>query len=126
MGHHSLDNQRGIANSCATSKIGNIILLHRIKSVTESKLLGLICGFRSGRSTTEQIMTLHFQLDAARTQKRSLTVVFVDYCKAFDSVDRRAIPVVLRHYGFPDTVVADVVHLSQGFTAAVSTRYGHT
>ena len=71
-----LDNQRGIAKSCATSNIRNKILFHRIKSVTESKLLGLHSGFRSGRSTTGQIMTLCFLLDAARTQKRSLTVVF--------------------------------------------------
>ena len=70
----SLDNQRGIAKSCAISKLRNKILLHRIKSVTESKLLGLQSGIRTGRSTTEQIMMLRFLLDAARTQKRSLTV----------------------------------------------------
>ena len=94
--------------------------------MTESKLLGLQSGFRSGRSTTEQIMTLRFPLDAARTQKRSLTVVFVDYSKAFDSVDRRAIPVVLRQYGAPDPAVADVMQLYHGSTAAVSTRFGLT
>ena len=63
----ALDNQRGIAKSCAISKIQNKIPFHRIKSVTESNLLGLQCGFRSGRSTTEQIMTLRFILAAART-----------------------------------------------------------
>ena len=46
-------------------------------------------------------MMLHFPLNAARTHKRSLTVVFADYSKAFDSVDRRAITVVLRNYGVP-------------------------
>ena len=90
----SLDNQRGIAKSCAISKILNKIPFHRIKSMTETKLLGLQSGFRSGCLTTEQIMTLRFLLDAAITQKRSLTVVFADHSKAFDSVDRRAI---LRH-----------------------------
>ena len=99
---------------------------HKINSVTKSKLLGLQCGFRSGSSTTEQIMTLRFLLDAARTQKRSLTVVFVDYGKAFDSVDRRAISVVIRHYCVPNATVADVILLYHGSTAAVSTRFGHT
>ena len=111
--------------SCAISNIWNKVLFHRIKSVTESKLLGLQSGFRSGRSITEQITTLRFLLDAARTHKRSLTVVFVDYGKAFDSVDRRTIPVVIRHYGVPDPAVADVIQLHQGSTAAVSTRFGH-
>ena len=91
--------------------------------MTESKLLGLQSRFRSGRSTTEQIVTLSFLLDAARTQNRSLTVVFVDYGKAFDSVDRRAIPVVLRHDGVPDSVVADVMQLYHGSSTAVLTRF---
>ena len=122
----SLDNQRGIAKSCAISKIRNRILLHRIKSVIELKLLGLQSGFRSSRSIMEQIMMLRFLLDAARTQKRSPTVVFVDYGKAYDSVDRRPIPVVLRHYGVPDPVVTDVMQLSHGSNIAVSTRFGLT
>ena len=94
--------------------------------MTESKLLGLQSGFRSGRSTTGQIMTWRFLLDAARTHVSSLTVVFVDYCEAFESVDRRAIPVVLKHYGVPDPAVADVMQLYHGSNAAVSTNFGPT
>ena len=101
----------------------NIIPLNRIKSVTESKQFGLQSGFRSGRSITEQIMMLRFLIDATRTQKRSLTVVLVDYSKAFDSVDRRSIPVVLRHYGVLDPAVADVMQLLHGSSAAVSTHF---
>ena len=54
-------------------------------------------------------MTLYLLLDAARTQKRSLTIASVDYSKAFDSVDRRTIPVGLKHYNVPETIVADVM-----------------
>ena len=86
--------------------------------MSESKLLGLQSGFRSSCLTTKQIMTLCFLLGTARTQKHSLTIVFVDYGKAFDSVDRRAIPVILRHYG-----VADVMLLYHDSSAAVSTRF---
>ena len=71
-------------------------------------------------------MTLRFLLDAARTQKRSPTVVFVDYSKAFDSVDRRAIQVVLRHYSVPDPAVADVMQWYHGSITAASTRLGLT
>ena len=72
-----LDKQRGIAKSCAISNIQSKIL-HRIKSVTESKQLGLRSDLRSGRSTTKHTMTLCFHLDVARTHKRSLTVVFAE------------------------------------------------
>ena len=88
----------------------------RIKSVTESKLIGLQSGFRSGRTTTEEIMALRFLIDAARTQMHSLTVAFVDNSKALDTVNGRAIQVVLRHYGVPDTVVADVMQLYHSST----------
>ena len=69
-------------------------------------------------------MTLRFLLDAARTHKRSLSAVFVDYSKASNSVDRRAIQVVLTHYGVPDPVVADVMQLYHGSSVADSTRFG--
>ena len=69
-------------------------------------------------------MTLPFLIDVAGTQKRSLTVVSVDHSKAFDSVDSRAIPVVLRHYAVPDKVIADVMQLYHGYRAAVSTSFG--
>ena len=71
-------------------------------------------------------MTLHFLLDAVRIQKHSLTVVFVDNSKAFDSVDRRAIPAILRHYGVLNPAVTDVMQLYHGSTAADSTRFGLT
>ena len=74
----------------------------------------------------EQIMTLRFLLDTDCTRRRSLTVVFVDHCKAFDSVDRRAIPVVLRHYGVPDTAIEVVTQWYHVFSKAVSTRFGFT
>ena len=38
-------------------------------------------------------------------------------------MDRRAISVVLRHYGVTDPAVADVMQLYHGSTAAVSTRF---
>ena len=92
--------------------------------MTESKLLGSQSSLRSGRSTTEQIMTFRSLFDAARTQKRYLTAVFFDYSKAFDAVDRRLIPVILRLNGVPDPVLADVMQLYHGSSAAVSIRFG--
>ena len=71
-------------------------------------------------------MTLRFLIDAARTQERCLTYFFVDYSKSFDSVDRRAITVVLRHNGVPDAFFADVKQLIHGSITAVSTSSGHT
>ena len=39
---------------------------------------------------------------------------------------KRAIPVVLRHYGVPDPVVADVMQLYHGFSVTIASRFGPT
>ncbi|KAL8624737.1 hypothetical protein ACOMHN_002432 [Nucella lapillus] len=84
----SLDNQRGISKTCALAKLFNKTLLIRIKPIVDPKLMHIQSGFRSGRSTTEQLMSLRVVLDTCRTTKRRATIIFVDFCKAFDSLFR--------------------------------------
>ena len=87
----SLEKQRGIAKSCAFAKLTNKLLLARIRDIIEPQLLGVQSGFRAGRSTVEQTMALRYILDMCRVSKRMTTIIFVDFSKAFDSIDRRAI-----------------------------------
>ena len=86
--------------------------------MSESKLLGLQSGFRSGTN-----------YDVAFPPRCSQnTETLSDYCFlllwiAFDSVSRRTILIVHRHYGVPDPVVADVMQLYHGSSTAVSTSF---
>ena len=57
--------------------------------------MGVQRGFRAGQSTVEQTMALRYILDMCRVSKRMTTIIFVDFIKAFDSIDRRAISIVL-------------------------------
>ena len=59
----SLENQRGIAKSCAFAKLTNKLLLARIRDIIEPQLLGVQSGFCAGRSTVEQTMALRYILD---------------------------------------------------------------
>ncbi|XP_053400610.1 uncharacterized protein LOC128557341 [Mercenaria mercenaria] len=58
-GDHSIcDNYRGITLLSVPSKVFSRILISRIQSEVENKLREEQAGFRSGRSTTEQLFTL--------------------------------------------------------------------
>ena len=62
----SLENQRGIAKSCAFAKLTNKLLFARIRDIIEPQLLGVQSGFRAGRSTVEQTMALRYILEMCR------------------------------------------------------------
>ena len=120
----SIENQRGIANSCAFAKLTNNLLLTRIRDIIEPQLLGVQSGFCAGRSTVEQTMAIRYILDMCCVSKRMTTIIFVDFNKAFDSIDRRAISIVL--YGVSELLIANVVQFYIGTSAVVATAHRNT
>ena len=122
----SLENQRGIAKSCAFAKLTNKLLLARIRDIIEPRLLGVQSGFRAGRSIVEQTMALRYILDMCRVSKRMTTIIFVDFSKAFDSIDRRAISMVLSKYGVSELLIVNVMQFYTGTSAVVATAHGNT
>ena len=119
----SLENQHGIAKSCAFAKLTNKLLLARIRDIIEPQLLGVQSGFRAGRSTVEQTMALCYIFDMCRVSRRMTTIIFVDFNKAFDSIDRRAISVVLSKYGVSELLIANVKQFYIGTYAVVATAH---
>ena len=96
-------------------------------SVTiEPQLLGVQSGFCAGRSTVEQTMALCYILDMCRVSKRMTTIIFFDFNKAFDSIDRRAISIVLSKNGVSELLIANVVLFYIGTSAVVATAHGNT
>ena len=122
----SLENQRGIAKSCAFAKLTNKLLLPRIRDIIEPQLLGVQSGFRAGRSTVEQTMALRYILDMCCVSRRMTTIIFFVFSKAFDSIDRRAISIVLSKYGVSELLIANVVQFYIGTSAVVATAHGNT
>ena len=122
----SLENQRGVAKSCAFAKLTNKLLLARIRDIIEPQLLGVQSGFRAGRSTVEQTMAPRYILDMCRVSKRMTTIIFFDFCTASDSIDRRAISIVLSKYGVSELLIANVMQFHIGTSAVVATAHGNT
>ena len=59
-----------------------------MKDTVDSQLKDLQAGFRKNRSCTDQIATLRIIVEQSLEWNFALYINFVDYEKAFDSVDR--------------------------------------
>ena len=84
------DNYRGITILSCFGKLFTCILNNRLFNYLES--LGLLCeeqaGFRKGYSTVDHIFNLKCIIDLYLFRRKKLYCAFIDYRKAFDSVDR--------------------------------------
>ncbi len=72
-----------------------------MKDAVDHRLRDEQAGFRKERSCTDQIATLRIILEQSTEWNSPLYINFVDYEKAFDSVHRKSLWQLLRHYGIP-------------------------
>ncbi len=88
------------------AKIYNKMLLNCLIPFVEPLLRRNQNGFRRGRSTLSQIICLRRLIEESKLKKPNLALVFVDFSKAFDSVDILKMFEILRLYGIPEEMVA--------------------
>eukprot|EP00745_Piridium_sociabile_P040619 TRINITY_DN784_c0_g2_i2.p1 TRINITY_DN784_c0_g2~~TRINITY_DN784_c0_g2_i2.p1 ORF type:complete len:579 (+),score=61.48 TRINITY_DN784_c0_g2_i2:324-2060(+) len=95
------DNYRGVALTSIVSKVYTHILNKRLTtwSQREEKNIEEQAGFRANYSTIDHIFTLYSIVQKYLLNKTKLYVAFVDFRKAFDSVNRNALWHVLRKNG---------------------------
>ena len=65
-------------------------------------------GFRPGRSCSQQIHILRRIMEAFGSYQLLLTNTFIDFKKAFDSINWSVMFSVLRHYGIPEVIVKSI------------------
>ena len=98
-------NWRGIMLLSTAGKVLNRVILERLKEEVDKRLREEQAGFRKDRSCTDQIATLRIILEQSLEWNSPVYTTFVDYEKAFDSVDREVLWKLLRHYGIPDKYI---------------------
>ena len=113
------DNYRGIMLLSVPGKVLNRILLERMKASVDPQLRDQQAGFRSNRSCTDQIATLRIIVEQSLEWNSPLYINFIDYEKAFDSVDRETLWKLLRHYGIPEKIISLIQKTYQGMSCKV-------
>ncbi|VDP76263.1 unnamed protein product [Schistosoma mattheei] len=99
------ENYRGITLLSIPGKVFNRVLLNRMKDAVDAQLRDQQAGFRKDRSCTDRITTLRIMVEQSIEWNSSLYTNFIDYEKAFDSVGRRTLWKLLRHYEVPEKIV---------------------
>jgi exonuclease III len=114
-------NYRGISLTCIAAKIYNKLLLNRIFPALNPILRRNQNGFRKGRSTIAQILALRRIIEEMNNGNKELTIVFVDFKKAFDSIHREVMFEILGLYGIPEKIINAIKALYTNTKAKVIT-----
>ncbi|XP_038077400.1 uncharacterized protein LOC119745248 [Patiria miniata] len=100
-------NFRGISLlSIAGKVLARIILNRLVTAISEENLPEAQCGFRPGRSTIDMIFAVHQVQEKCKEQNMDLYAVFIDLTKAFDTVNREALLIILGKFGCPRKFVS--------------------
>lgn len=106
---------RGISLLDTCYKILSSILLERLAPFAEEIVGRYQCGFRKGRSTTDQIFILKQVMEKHYEFNKDLYMVFVDYRQAYDSIHREELWKAMISFGIPKKYV-DMVKLCNAKT----------
>nr|KAG5690574.1 hypothetical protein BaRGS_009236 [Batillaria attramentaria] len=100
-------------------KVLTRIILERPKTALDKTLREEQAGFRNDRSCTDHIATMRIIIEQSLEWQTPLYSTFVDFQKAFDSVDREVIWKLMSHYGFPPKFVNIIRQLYEDATCKV-------
>ena len=99
-------NYRGTMLLSVPGKVLNRVPLERMKEAVGPKLRDQQAGSRWNRSCAEQIVSLGIIVEQSLEWNSPLYISFIDYEKAFDSVDRETMWKLLRHYEAPKKIIS--------------------
>ena len=86
------------------------MLLNRIQPYIDPLLRSNQNWFRSGRSTMAHILALRRLIEGIKSHDLIDVIIFVDFKKAFDSIDRGKMLKKLAAYGIP-SIITNVIAL---------------
>ena len=95
-------NVQTIAQLYSFHMLANRILQVRLQQYMNHELPDVQTGFRKGRGTRGQMVNICWIIENARGFQKSIYFCFIDYAKAFDSVDHNKLWKILKELGIPD------------------------
>ena len=83
------------------SKIMFKILQARIQQYVNCELPHVQAGFRKGRGTRDQIVTIHWIIEKPREFQKNIYFGFIEHTKVFDCVDHNKLWKIIKDMGIP-------------------------
>ena len=108
------------------SKVMLKILQARLQQYMNRELPYVQDGFRKGRGTRHQIAKICRIMEKAKEFQKNNYFCFIDYAKAFDSVDHNKLWKILREKAIPDLLTCLLRNQYAGQEATVRTGHGTT
>ena len=104
-------NYRGISLLGLPGKVYAKFLERKCREIVESKLEDGQCGFRPGRSTTDQIFTLRQIFEKSWEFAKDIFACIINLEKAYDWVPRNKLWRVLQGYGIDEDMLMAIKSL---------------
>ena len=101
------------------------MLLNRIRPHVDPLLRKNQNGFPTNRSTSGKILTVRRILDGVKSKNLPLTLLFIDFSKAFDSINRKEMNYILIKYEIPEEIT-NVMMLYKNTQSMVRSLDGDT
>ena len=109
-----------------TSKVMLKTLQARLQQYMNHELPDVQAGFGKGRGARDQIANNLWIIEKAREFQKNIYFCFIDYTKAFDSVDHHKLWKILKEMGIPDHLICLLRNLYVGQEATIRTGQGTT
>ena len=90
------------------------ILQARLQEDMNRELPDVQAGFRKGWETRDQFASICWIIEKAREFQKNMYFCFIDYVKAFDSVDHNKLWKILQEMGIPDHLTCLLRNLYAG------------
>jgi hypothetical protein len=83
----------------------------RLQSYAETAIGEYQCGFRPGRSTTDQLIVVRQNAEKFWEYNIDLHQLFIDFRQAYDSINRRKMYEILQEQGIPQKLIR-LIHMT--------------
>ena len=103
------DNWRSVSLLDVMGKLFASVINDRLQAVVEDSVADSQYGFRVGRGCVDMVFCVCQLVEKTIEHQSKIFLLFVDHCKAYDSVPRQALWCALWKYGEPDCLI-DLVH----------------
>ena len=106
------NNYRGISLMSHVAKLFHLVIMRRIRKGLDLDISPSQNAYRPSRGCHQHTVAATALYHAAKNHPAyQLHMVFVDYSKAFDSVDRAAMEKILKWWGIPDKLLKVIMRM---------------